>query len=165
MTRLTLFEQIARTAHRLLALPAPVSLALPSPAEELHPFDTRNIHPDLPGKVRKLFDDGHYSEATFEACKFLDTFVGKHAPRTKSGEARMMEAFSETTPLVRLTCMGTNSEVDEQRGYKFLFAGTMVAIRNPRGHDHSMVDDPGTCLDHLGLVSALLRRLNKAGFN
>jgi uncharacterized protein (TIGR02391 family) len=165
VTKLKLFEHIARTAHRLLALPAPISLALPAPSEELHPFDTRNIHPDLPAKVRKLFDDGHYAEATFEACKFLDTFVGKHASTTKSGEARMMAAFSETTPLVKLTGMITDSEVDEQRGYKFLFAGTMVAIRNPRGHDHSMVDDPGTCLDHLGLVSALLRRLNQAGFS
>lgn len=163
MTRLKLFEQIARTAHRLLALPAPVRLALPAPAEELHQFDTRNIHPDLPAKVRELFDDGHYSEATFEACKFLDTFVGKHAPKTKSGEARMLAAFNESSPIVMLTGMSKDSEVNEQRGYKFLFAGTMIAIRNPRGHDHSMVDDPGTCLDHLGLVSALLRRLNQAG--
>lgn len=76
----------------------------------------------------------------------------------------MMEAFTETSPRIQLTAMTTESEADEQRGYKFLFAGTMVAIRNPRGHNHSMVDDPGTCLDHLGLVSALLRRLNQAGF-
>lgn len=165
VTRLKLFEHIARTAHRLLALPAPVTLALPAPAEELHPFETRNIHPDLPKKVRKLFDDSHYAESTFEACKFLDDFVGKHAPGTKSGKDRMMKAFSETSPLIKLTALGTESEQNEQEGYKFLFAGTMIGIRNPRGHDHSMIDDPGTCLDHLGLVSALLRRLNQAGFS
>lgn len=147
-----------------MAPPVPETKALPAPAEQLHPFETRNIHPDLPAKVRKLFDDGHYAESTFEACKFLDSFVGKHARTTKTGEARMMEAFTETSPRIQLTAMTTESEADEQRGYKFLFAGTMVAIRNPRGHNHSMVDDPGTCLDHLGLVSALLRRLNQAGF-
>lgn len=165
MTRLKLFEQIARTAHRILALPGPRVLALPAPVEELHPFETRNIHPDLPKKVRKLFDDSHYAESTFEACKYLDSFVGTHAPgTTKSGKDRMMKAFNETSPLIKLTALATESDQNEQEGYKFLFAGTMIAIRNPRGHDHSIVDDPGLCLDHLGLVSALLRRLNDAGF-
>ena len=75
----------------------------------------------------------------------------------------MMAAFSESSPVIQLTAMSSDSEIDEQRGYKFLFAGTMVAIRNPRGHD-SIIDDPGLCLDHLSLVSFLLRRLNAAGF-
>jgi uncharacterized protein (TIGR02391 family) len=129
-----------------------------------HVFDVRNIHPDFPGKVKKLFDDGHYAEATFEACKFLDNFVKKHAPNTKSGQDRMMKAFDESNPVIRLTGLATESEKDEQKGYKFLFAGMMVAVRNPRGHEDSLIDDPGTCLDHLGMISALLRRLKKAGY-
>ena len=164
MNRLKLFEKIARTAHVVLALPARTIASLPAPADEAHAFDTRNIHPDLPAKVRALYDDGHYSEATFEACKYLDKFVGKHATGTKSGESRMMAAFNEAVPMIALTQMLNESDKDEQKGYKFLFAGTMVAIRNPRGHEHSMQDDPYTCLDHLGIVSALLRKLNEAGF-
>ena len=77
----------------------------------------------------------------------------------------MMEAFKDSAPLIQLNPMTTDSEKDEQRGYRFLFAGTMVAIRNPRGHEHSVADDPGVCLDHIGLVSALLRRLNDAGLD
>lgn len=162
---LKIFENLARKAHILAALPAPPDLlALPAPDTTLHPFDTRNIYSDLPPKVRKLFDDGHYAEATFEACKYLDSFVGRHSPTTKSGESRMMAAFNENAPIMRLTAMSSDSQRDEQRGYKYLFSGTMVAIRNPRGHEHSVIDDPGLCLDHLGLVSALLRRLNDAGF-
>lgn len=132
-------------------------------AEE-HVFDVRNIHPELPDKVKRLFDDGHYAEATFEACKFLDNFVKNHAPNTKSGQDRMMRAFDEASPMIKLTSLTSESEKDEQRGYKFLFAGMMVAIRNPRGHEDSLIEDPGTCLDHLGMISALLRRLNKAGY-
>lgn len=75
-----------------------------------------------------------------------------------------MRAFSETSPLIQLTPLSNESEQNEQEGYKFLFAGTMVGIRNPRGHDHSLVDDLDLCLDHLSLVSALFRRLNAAGF-
>lgn len=132
---------------------------------ESHQFELRDVYPDFPKKVRKLFDDGNYAEATFEACKYLDNFVGKHAPKTKSGERRMMDAFAESNPTIQLTPLSSDSELDEQRGYRFLFAGTMVAIRNPRGHEDSFIDDPFTCLDHLALISILLRRLNKAGYN
>jgi uncharacterized protein (TIGR02391 family) len=131
---------------------------------EPHQFELRDVHPDLPPKVRALFDDGHYAESTFEACKYLDNFVGKHAPKTISGEKRMMAAFSEVSPMISLTGLSSASEIDEQRGYRFLFAGAMVAIRNPRGHDDSFSDDPQTCLDHLGMISSLLRRLNKSGY-
>lgn len=133
--------------------------------EQSHPFEVRDVHPDLPVKVKDLFDDGHYSQATFEACKYLDNLIKKYAPNTKSGEARMMGAFDENKPLVKLNSLVSESEKDEQRGYKFLFAGTMVAIRNPRGHEETIVDDPLTCLDHLALVSALIRKIDKAREN
>lgn len=164
MSKLAIFERIARTVSHYRALPARVVAALPAPEQPQHEFDRRNVHPNLPKKVRTLFDDGHYAEATFEACKFLDSFVGRHAPKTKAGERRMMEALNEDSPVIELTPRSTDSEKDEQRGYKFLFAGTMIAIRNPRGHEHSLLDDPYTCLDHLGLVSMLLRRMNEAGY-
>jgi glycerol uptake facilitator-like aquaporin len=40
----------------------------------------------------------------------------------------------------------------------------LAQIRNPRGHEYAVVDDPDTCLDHLSFVSMLLRRLEAAGF-
>jgi uncharacterized protein (TIGR02391 family) len=77
----------------------------------------------------------------------------------------MMKAFQETSPLVALTPLGTDSEKDEQAGYKFIFSGTIMAIRNPRGHEYKINDSIDECLDHLSLISALLRRLEKAGFS
>ena len=139
MNNLRLFEKIVRNTSRLMVLPALEIEELSSTSEQTHPFEVRNIHPDLPKKVKTLFDDGHYAEATFESCKYLDHFIGKHAPSTKAGENRMMTAFSESSPIIKLTAMSNDSEKDEQRGYKFLFAGTMVAIRNPRGHEHSVI--------------------------
>ena len=150
--------------HALVGRFAKSGLLGKSEPLESHQFEARDVYPDFPKKVKSLFDDGHYAEATFEACKFLDNFVGKHAPKTKAGERRMMEALSEVSPLIQLTGLTNPSEIDEQRGYKYLFAGTIVAIRNPRGHQDSITDDPFTCLDHLGLISMLLRRLNKAGY-
>jgi len=130
----------------------------------LHPFDERNIHAQLPKKVKQLFDDSHYSEATFNAFKFLDKEIQRLSGSSETGFKLMMAALSEASPLVKLTPCVTTSEKDEQKGYQFLFAGSMLAIRNPRGHEYDVSDSPDTCLDHLSLASVLLRRLEKAGF-
>lgn len=150
------FETVVRNAFRISE---PIR-----PSSESHPFELRDVHPSLPFKVRQLFDDAHYSQATFEACKYLDATVKKHAGLDESGKVLMMKALSGVSPLIKLTFMNNTSERNEQEGYKFLFAGTMIAIRNPRGHEYSMDDDVGTCLDHLTLVSHLLRRLEQSGY-
>jgi uncharacterized protein (TIGR02391 family) len=150
------FERIARNAARFTDAP-PV-------AEAAHPFEVRNIHSALPAEVKRLFDNAHYPQATFEAFKFLDNEVKRHSGVDKTGKALMMEAIREVSPLVQLTPLANETDRSEQEGYKFIFAGSMMAIRNPRGHQHSVSDDIDTCLDHLTLVSQLLRRLAQAGF-
>jgi uncharacterized protein (TIGR02391 family) len=156
------FEAIARALAQLpqqepATQPAAVSASL-------HPFDGRNIHPGLPPKVRKLFDDGHFPEATFHAFKYLDKKIQKFTGISKSGFQLMMDAFSGTPPKVKLNALQTISEKDEQEGYRFVFAGGMQGIRNPRGHEDALPDDPDICLDHLSFVSMLLRRLEQAGY-
>jgi uncharacterized protein (TIGR02391 family) len=130
----------------------------------LHPFDRRNIHPAFPAKVRQLFDDGHYAEATFAAFKYIDKLVSKYAKMRESGFKLMMAVFDETKPVLRLTPLVEVSEVDEQKGFRFMFSGGALAIRNPRGHEVNVQDDPDTCLDHLAFASLLVRRLEQAGF-
>jgi uncharacterized protein (TIGR02391 family) len=159
---LTQFEAIARALARL---PRKEPATVPTEeAPPLHPFDSRNIHPNLPSKVRELFDDGHYPEATFLAFKFLDKVVEKNAGISESGFKLMMTAFDDSKPKLRLTPLTTTSEKDEQQGYRFIFAGGVLAIRNPRGHEYTVVDNPDICLDHLSFVSMLLRRLEQAGY-
>ena len=75
----------------------------------------------------------------------------------------MMEAFNETNAKVRINALTTDSEIDEQRGYKCIFAGASAGIRNPRGHEVDMADSPDEALDYLALASLLLRRLDAAG--
>jgi uncharacterized protein (TIGR02391 family) len=150
---LAAFERIARAAGEL-------AYGAEEEGEQSHPFDERNIHPDL-GKVSlKLFNDGHYSQATFEAFKYLDNQVKRLSGINENGQKLMMAAFTETNPKIRLTPLSTQSEIDEQLGYRFIFAGSMSAIRNPRGHD--IIADPiDRCLDHLSFASVLLRRLEE----
>ncbi len=145
------FERVVRIAGKL-------SVSADDHERQFHPFDERNIHPDISTVTLKLFDDGHYSQATFEAFKYLDLMVKKLSGINESGFKLMMAAFAEMNPKVKLTALGSQSEVDEQMGYKFIFAGAMSAIRNPRGHDINS-DPIDRCLDHLSIASVLLRRL------
>jgi uncharacterized protein (TIGR02391 family) len=153
---LTFFERIARNAARFHEHAPSI--------ESQHPFELRNIHSVLPPVVRELFDNGHYAQATFEAFKFLDNEVKRHTRLDRTGKALMMEAFKDASPLIQLTPLLTETDRNEQEGYRFLFAGSVLAIRNPRGHEYQIMDDVDTCLDHLSLVSHLLRRLIKAGY-
>lgn len=150
---LTLFEKIARAAKNIGKPPAPEN-------RDVHPFDERNIHPEIAGVSLTLFDNGHYSQATFEAFKYLDIRVKKLSGINDSGYKLMMAAFAEAGPKIKLTDLITSSDIDEQMGFKFIFAGVMSAIRNPRGHD--ITSDPiDRCLDHLSVASVLLRRIEE----
>lgn len=155
-TKLKTFEVIARRAYQFTEATAR--------SAEFHPFEERNISATLPSIVRQLFDDGHFAQATFEAFKFVDKEVQRHSRLSESGFKLMMQAFSDTTPSIRLNSLSSTSEKDEQKGVQFLFAGSMLAIRNPRGHEVALKDDVDDCLDHLALVSMLLRRLAEAGY-
>jgi uncharacterized protein (TIGR02391 family) len=151
---LAVFEKIARIAG---------NLGTATDEEQqfyTHPFDERNIHPQIGNISLRLFDDGHYSQATFESFKYLDLKVKKLSKINDSGFKLMMAALSEKTPKIKLTQLTTQSEIDEQVGYKHIFAGAMSAIRNPRGHDIN-IDPFDRCLDHLSFASVLLRRLEE----
>lgn len=140
-SRLEQFEAITRALARLPKQePATAPVVEEAPVD---PFDRRNIHPDLPAKVRELFDDGHYPEATEHAFKHLDKEVQKHSGiLSESGFKLMMAAFDGTK--VKLNGLVTISEKDEQSGYRFMFAGAMQGIRNPRAHEPAIVDDAAT---------------------
>lgn len=150
------FERIVRLASQYTYEPV-------TEPSDTHPFAERGIHEGLPMVVRKLFDNSHYAQATFEAFKFLDKKIAKFAKSSQSGCKLMMAAFSESNPLIKLNSLSNTSERDEQKGYQFLFAGSVMAIRNPRGHEFDIKDAPETCLDHLTFVSMLMRRLEEAG--
>ena len=155
--RFPAFEKVVRRARQF-------SEARVKPVGGLHPFDERNIHPKMPLLVRNLFDNGHYAQATFEAYKFIDNEIQRHSASVETGFKLMMQVFALEAPLIQLTPLHTTSEKDEQKGFQFIFAGSVLAIRNPRGHKFGIIDSPDKCLDHLSLASMLLRRLDEAGY-
>jgi uncharacterized protein (TIGR02391 family) len=133
-------------------------------SDNAHPFELRNIHTSFPTKVKKLFDDSHCAEATFCAFKFVEKVVQRHSRKQESGQKLMLAVFDKNKPLIQLNELLTQSEQDEQEGYRFMFSGAVQAIRNPGGHEIELTDDPDVCLDHLAFASLLLRRLERSGY-
>jgi uncharacterized protein (TIGR02391 family) len=149
------FQSVVRKARKFTE-------ARSEPSGGLHPFDERNIHPKIENVAKSLFDNGHYAQATFEAYKYVDKQVQHLSGLNESGLKLMMQAFNETSPITKLTDLSNTSEKDEQQGYKFIFSGAVLAVRNPRGHECGIRETPDQCLDHLGLASLLMRRLDNA---
>lgn len=149
-----------KVLERLARISGTIGIAREDTGSTSHPFEERNIHPEISAVSIKLFDDGHYSQATFEAFKFIEVRVKAMSGLQDTGFSLMMTALSETKPRIKLTALQTLSEKDEQLGYRHIFAGAVSAIRNPRGHEINF-DPIGRCLDHLSFASVLLRRLEE----
>ncbi len=118
------------------------------------------LHPELQKAIGKLFGDGHYANAVEDACKVLESFVkmrsGKH---DLSGTDLMTTVFSPKNPILRFNDLNTDTDRSEQQGMMFLYAGAMLALRNPRAHG-IVEDEPEKALELLSFVSFLMKSLD-----
>lgn len=122
-------------------------------------FKQLKFHPKIVEVSRKLFLDGHYAQAILEACKAVELSVKEKSGLNEIGKNLMAQAFNEQRPLIRV--LESEQYLEEvQEGFKFLFMGTMLAIRNPKAHLNIVQKDPYITLEYLGLVSFLLKRID-----
>lgn len=126
-------------------------------------FTERKLHASISFASKRLFCDGHYSQAIFEACKLLNKRVQELSGSTADGKALMFEAFNSAgEPKLKLNALSDQSDRDEQEGFMHIFAGVMHGIRNPKGHEIVDIKDPNDALEYLSLISLLFRRLDDA---
>ena len=128
----------------------------------LRAFGELDIHPEVNRAVTKLFNDGHYSNAVEDACKVLDGLVKLRSEKNDiSGTELMQHVFSPNKPILKFNDLNTESEKSEQQGMMFLYAGAMLALRNPRAHE-LIEDDPEKALEYIAFISLLAKSLDKA---
>lgn len=117
-----------------------------------------DLHPNVKEHSLELFNNGHYAQAVFESVKALNNYVkdkGKITDKDLAGA--MAKSFDETNPIIKLNDLKTQSDIDEQKGFKFLFMGAMTGIRNPIGHENYELDK-NTALEYLAFLSLLFRK-------
>jgi uncharacterized protein (TIGR02391 family) len=142
-----------------VVLPRPKKLA--SVSEE---FWLR-IDPDVTAVSRKLFEDGHFAQAVFEAVKRFDNEVRERSISCGKGAlfgvALMKEAFSPERPVISVAECSTTTGQNIQKGMMYLSMGLMSRIRNPLGHENVTMPLEEAKV-WIGLVSQLMKDLNRA---
>jgi len=120
------------------------------------------LHPLIRKVSKSLFDDSHYSQATFEAYKAVVNEV-KNVSGVKNmdGKPLMERVFYVNNPIIKFNNLQTQSDQDEQVGLMLLFSGATLGIRNPKAHDNIVQTDPIRALEYLSFASLLLKRLDE----
>jgi len=134
-----------------------------SPAgRALKAYGDLEIHPEIERAVEKLFRDSHYANAVEDACKVLDGLVKIQSGRSDiSGTELMQKVFSPKNPILKFNDLKTETDQNEQQGMMFLYAGAMLALRNPRAHE-IIEDDPEKALEYIAFLSLLAKSLDRA---
>ena len=129
-------------------------------------FDARRFHSEVVRHSQRLFVQGNYFHAVFEASKSYNKLVREKAKSIKNGESLMLTVWGCDKGVLKITQCETETDQNVQDGIKFLSTGLMRAIRNPTAHEPA-VDWPisqDDCLDILSFVSFLFRKLDDAVF-
>lgn len=150
-----------------LALPAPRLLLLPDASSEDVKeeviFSKIVTEEEIVSVSRDLFVSGFFNQAVFEAFKALDKYIQLKAKNSSSSGAKLMnDVFSPNNPALQWSERKTTSEIDQHRGYHFLFSGAFTGIRNPTGHEIDWIDDHTEALDAILIAQHLLRRAKAA---
>ena len=160
-----LFERVAkaqREANRVGL--GPISIASADETDgSLKLFDRIVTSEPVRRASRQLFVDGHYARSVEEAFKCLNNAVKrKSGLGARDGADLMRATFSSSAPALKITPLQSQSEKDEHNGYRDIFAGSMIGIRNPRVHEHELVDGPEMAMELLVLANHLMRKLKDA---
>ena len=84
----------------------------------------RLLHPNIQRVSEKLYRDGSYAEAYPDSENVPD------------GQALMNKVFADNDPVFEAGDRTTQTGKDIHLGTRFLFAGAMAALRNPKSHEN-----------------------------
>ena len=89
-------------------------------------YSLETLHPAVKQASRKLFKNGHYSDAIEKAFRTVNKHIRMRTGRTRDGGVPMMrDVFSRkpcsTGKQLRLNACKTQSEIDEHEGFGHIF--------------------------------------------
>ena len=93
------------------------------------------LHQAIETASGDLYRNGHYADALLRACTALNTLIQTQTGIFDAdGTDLMLRVFSPNEPILKFTNLTNDHEKGEQKGMMFLYAGAMLALRNPRAH-------------------------------
>jgi uncharacterized protein (TIGR02391 family) len=118
------------------------------------------LDPRVAAAAGSLLASRHYAPAVLSAFASLEAAIKEKSDEKDLDTTRLAQrVFSPDNPILRCS-----HHRGEQQGFMFLFAGAMLAVRNPRAHHKGepLRDDVDSALEWLAFASALFRELDRA---
>lgn len=123
------------------------------------------IHPRIKKIAESRFQSGHHADAVEAALKEVNARVKKawtdSGKPERDGPDLMFNAFDVQNPVIRFGDTRSQSGKSIQEGYKHLFAGAIMGIRNPKAHENLTIPEH-RALQFLILASLLMEKLDEA---
>lgn len=123
------------------------------------------VHPQIKNVAENKFFDGYYADSVESAFKEINSRVKqiylKYKNEEKDGRDLMFKAFSAETKLLVFEGTDTESARNVQEGYKYIFAGAIQAIRNPKAHANMNISREDA-MKRLVLAGLLMDKIDEA---
>jgi uncharacterized protein (TIGR02391 family) len=119
------------------------------------------LHPTI-SVALALVADGRMSEAVFEALQLVEERVRSLTASDDSGRDLMESVFGAQVPQLDITTTTGQGAEDEREGFRLLFTGAMLGLRNPHGTGRAAFAALDEALECLAIASMLMRRLDRA---
>lgn len=126
------------------------------------------IHPQIAKASHKLFADGHYSNAACDAFIEINDRMKKiykaHHPEVvelPDGQALMNKVFADKEPVLKVCDLSDETGKNMQAGTRFMLAGAMAALRNPKAHAN-IVLEKDDAIRRITFASLLMYKIDDA---
>ena len=128
-----------------------------------------NIHPQIERVSKQLFLDGHFSDAAEDAFIEINDRIKKIFHKLEpskpipDGREVMNKVFADGDKAMIEVCdRSTETGTNIHEGTRFMLAGAMAALRNPKAHSNSAVITQEECVRRLMFASMLMYKIDEA---
>lgn len=124
------------------------------------------IHPNISNVVKKLMLNKHYESAVTTSVKLLENYIRDiykgQTGKDMNGVPLMQNIFNPNNPVLRFEDINSQSGKDLQDGYRQIFVGVQLGIRNPYSHDTDRKPTEHEALHIIVMISHLMYMADKA---
>ncbi|MFA6867489.1 MAG: TIGR02391 family protein [Clostridia bacterium] len=126
-----------------------------------------HLHKKIYDVSYKKYQDGHYADAVETAIKEINDrlkkLYQKHKNEEKDGRDLFNHVFNDDPikTLLKIADLSTQAGKNEQEGYRFLFMGAWVGIRDPKAHANELLSKD-EAYDILIFASMLMKKIDMA---
>ncbi len=126
------------------------------------------IHPAIKRVSEKLYKDGNYANAACDAFIEINDRVKKlfvlrkpNITNVPDGQDLMNKAFSDNDPVIEACDRSTDTGENIHKGLRFMLAGAMAALRNPKAHANIQIGRE-EAMRRLIFASLLMQKIDEA---